>query len=110
MPLSMEPSPRPAPAARPRVADYAPVFLPAIRRDIQDITLWSEEQFGVAAADRYIALIRQALRDVQAEPQRPGAKARPNLAPNAYVYHLKFSRDRVAGDTVKVPQHFVLYR
>jgi toxin ParE1/3/4 len=87
-----------------------PVFLPAIRRDIQDIAIWSEEQFGLAAADRYAALIRQAFRDVQVEPQRSGAKARPDLAPNAYVYHLKFSRDRVTGDTVKAPRHFVLYR
>lgn len=85
------------------------VFLPAIRQDIQDIVLWSEEQFGVAAADRYGALIRQALRDVQAEPLRPGAKARPDLAPDAYVYHLKFSRDRVIGESVKAPRHFVVY-
>ena len=63
-----------------------------------------------AAADRYAALIVQALHDVQDEPQRPGAKARPDLAPNAYVYHLSFSRDRVAGESVKTPRHFVLYR
>lgn len=44
------------------------------------------------AADRYGVLIRQALRDVQAAPTRPGAKARPDLAPGAYVYHLTFSR------------------
>jgi len=87
-----------------------PVYLTAIRQDIQDIMLWSEEHFGSAAADRYGVLIRQALRDVQAEPTRPGAKARPDLASDAYVYHLAFSRDRVAGDPVKTPRHFVLYR
>lgn len=64
----------------------------------------------MAAADRYAALIRQALRDVQTDPGRPGAKVRPDLAPNAYVYHLALSRDRVAGDPVKTPRHFVLYR
>lgn len=51
-----------------------------------------------------------ALRDVLEEPTRPGAKARPDLAPDAFVYHLMFSRQRVAGERVKAPRHFVLYR
>jgi plasmid stabilization system protein ParE len=87
-----------------------PHFLPAIRRDIAEIVLWSEEHFGAAAAERYSLLIRQGLRDVQADPVRPGAKARLDLAPYAYVYHLSHSRDRVVGQTVKTPRHFVLYR
>ena len=64
----------------------------------------------MAAADRYGLLIRQVLRDVQADPLRLGAKSRPDLAPHAYVYHLFHSRDRVAGETVRTPRHFVLYR
>ena len=87
-----------------------PAFLPAIRQDIAAVVLWSEEHFGLTAADRYGDLIRQALRDVQADPVRPGAKARPDLAPQAYVYHLSHSRARVAGETVKTPRHVVLYR
>ena len=81
-------------------------YLPRFRRDIQEVIAWSEDQFGVLAADRYSLLIRQALRDVLEEPIRAGAKARPDLAPNAYVYHLMFSRDRVAGERVKAPRHF----
>lgn len=88
----------------------APVFLPAVGQDIEDILQWSEAEFGKAAATRYEALICQALRDVQADPVRPGAKARPDLAPHAYVYHLSFSRDRVVGEKVRMPRHFVLYR
>ena len=84
---------------------FLPSYLPAFRQDIQEIVAWSEEQFGALAADRYGRLIRQALRDVLEEPTRPGAKARPDLAPHAYVYHLMFSRERV-----KAPRHFVLYR
>jgi len=104
-------SPRHGPAASRRVPSRpSPVFLPEIRQDIQDIVLWSEDRFGVAAADRYGVLIRQALRDVQAEPTRPGAKARPDLAFDAYVYHLSFSRERVPGERVKTPRHFLLYR
>lgn len=73
------------------------------------------EHFGSAAAERYAVLVRQALRDLSAGPTRPGAKPRPELAPNAYVYHLSFSRDHVPGDHVpgerlKSPRHFILYR
>ena len=85
-------------------------YLPGFRRDIADTLTWSEHQFGSAAADRYAALLRQALRDLLENPVRPGAKMRPDLAPDAYVYHLMFSRDRVSGEGVKSPRHFVLYR
>lgn len=85
-------------------------YLPSFYRDLQDVVAWSEAKFGAAAADRYGLLIRQALRDILHEPTRLGAKARPDLAPHAYVYHLIFSRDRVSGERVKAPRHFVLYR
>jgi toxin ParE1/3/4 len=65
--------------------------------------------FGVAAAKRYDALIKQALRDIANDPQRPGTKQRPEL-PGVYLYHLVASRDRLAGETVKTPRHFVVYR
>ena len=89
---------------------FIPFYLPDFRRDIQETALWSEDQFGAAAADRYAVLIQQALRDVLEDPTRPGAKARSDLAAHAYVYHLMFSRDRVAGERVKAPRHFVVYR
>ena len=72
--------------------------------------MWSEGNFGAAAADRYALSISQALMDVQANPTRPGARARTELAPGAYIYHLKSSRHRVAGQAVKAPRHFILYR
>jgi toxin ParE1/3/4 len=89
---------------------FLPSYLPDFRRDIQEIVAWSEDRFGALAADRYGLLIRQALRDVLEDPTRPGAKARPDLAPHAYVYPLIFSRNRVAGERVKAPRHFLLYR
>ena len=89
---------------------FSPTYLPDFRRDIQETALWSEDQFGATAADRYGLLIRQALRDVLEDPTRPGAKTRPDLMPHAYVYHLMFSRDRGLGERVKAPRHFVLYR
>ena len=86
------------------------LYLPALRQDIQSTVVWSENQFGPAAADRYGELIRKALRDLLESPVRLGAKARPALGANAYVYHLMYSRDRVSGERVKAPRHFILYR
>lgn len=93
-----------------QVSSRSAIFLPVIRRDIRDIIVWSQDHFGTAAADRYSVLIRQALRDVHQDPVRPGVKARPELAPKAHTYHLAFSRDRVYGEPVKTPRHFLLYR
>jgi toxin ParE1/3/4 len=86
------------------------LYLPAFRRDILEVIAWSTKQFGAPAAERYGRLIRQALHDISDEPTRPGAEARSDLAPYAYVYHLSFSRNRVVGKRVQEPRHFVLYR
>jgi toxin ParE1/3/4 len=83
---------------------------PEAEADFTDILDWSEATFGQGAALRYAELIIQALRDLQADPARPGAKQRPELPQGVFVYHLAGSRARVAGDRVKTPRHFVLYR
>ena len=87
-----------------------PFYLPGLRQDIEEIVARSEEHFGEAVADRYAQLIRHALHDLLEDPTRSGAKARPDLAPDAYVYHLIFSRNRVVGEQVKAPRHLLLYR
>ena len=68
------------------------------------------EHFGAAAADRYEALIGQALADIREDPFRLGAAKRPDLPDAIYSYHLAASRDRVPGGRVHTPRHFVLYR
>lgn len=40
------------------------------QRDIKAILNWSRKEFGEAAAVRYNALIKQALRDIAADPER----------------------------------------
>ena len=90
--------------------DRKVILAPAARQDIRDILLWSLDKFGVDAAVRYRALLIQALRDIEANPQRAGSKARPELAEAARTYHLAFSRSHVEGPSVKAPRHFVLYR
>jgi len=47
--------------------------------DISDIWEWSVQRFGNAAALRYETLIDQAIADLAEDPQRPGAKPRPDL-------------------------------
>lgn len=79
--------------------------------DLDEILEWSEEQFGHGAALRYAELVIQALRDVGANPSRPGAKQQPELPQGVYIYHLASSRERVAiADRVKTPRHFLIYR
>ena len=56
-------------------------------------------------------LIKQAVRDIGADPERPGSKERPEIMiEGARTYHLEFSRGRVSGPGVKEPRHFLLYR
>lgn len=84
---------------------------PQARQDIRDISRWSELQFGKAAAIRYRALLVQAVRDLEADPSRPGVKDRSELASaGAHTYHLSFSRGRAGRPGVKQPRHFLLYR
>lgn len=80
------------------------------RRDLTAIVKWSFLEFGEAAALRYEALVHQALRDLQADPGRPGSKGRPDIMTKGVrTYHLEFSRDHVVGGRVQNPRHFLLY-
>lgn len=89
---------------------YEVILAAPADRDFIEIMAWSVEQFGAAAADRYETLIGRALTDVGEDPFRPGARLRPELPEGIYIYHLASSRDRVSGDRVKAPRHFLLYR
>ena len=81
------------------------------RRDIAAIVKRSLREFGEAASRRYGALIRQALLDIEADPERPGSKERREiLIRGARTYHLQLSRSRVSGPGVRAPRHFLLYR
>jgi plasmid stabilization system protein ParE len=78
------------------------------RRDIAAILKRSRNEFGVAASERYLAIITQALQDIQADPERPGSKESPEfMIEGARTYHLSFSRRRTG---VKDPRHILLYR
>jgi len=87
------------------------ILAPAALRDIREALKWSEERFGSRAAARYRSLLKQAFRDIGADPERIGSTERPELSSGARTYHLRFSRDRAgASGMVKSPRHFLLYR
>ena len=81
-------------------------------RDFAAIDSYTARKFGDATADRYDLLIRQALRDIQDDPNRLGVKTRPEtLNPEFKLYHLTSSSDRVSSQpVVKEPRHFIIYR
>jgi toxin ParE1/3/4 len=76
-------------------------------RDLAAIAEWTLENFGITAERRYFALIRQALRDIEANPERLGSK---QVLEGLRTYHIELSRARVTGSRVKDPRHVVLYR
>ena len=81
------------------------------RRDLSGLMEWTVQEFGERAALRYDTLIKQALKDIGADPERPGSKERPEImVRGARTYHLECSRNRVSGSKVKEPRHFLLYR
>ena len=89
------------------------VLSPEARRDLRDALRWSETKFGHDARTRYEALIVQALRDIESEPDRHGSVERPEIMiEGARTYHVRFSRDRTktALGLVHNPRHFILYR
>lgn len=88
------------------------VLAPAARSDVREALMWSQERFGERTAARYRDLLKQALRDIAADPERPGFKERPDLARGVRTYRLYFSRDRARDDlgVVKKPRHFLVYR
>ena len=85
---------------------------PAAEREIESILLWTYEQFGAKARQRYEALLIRAIEDVAKDPARTGSCLRPEIAADLRTYHLWQSRSRVktAVARVKHPRHFLLYR
>ena len=84
----------------------------AAQADLLDILGWTHAQFGEAARLRYEHLFVTALRDVAHQPDRPGSLARPELGTGVRTWHLRHSRQHVAGDIgqVRRPRHFLVYR
>lgn len=85
---------------------------PQARSDIAGIMAWTEENFGPQTLSRYAKLIATAIEQIAENPDLAGSIQRPEIAQNCRTYHLFFSRKSGgrAGDRVRHPRHFVVYR
>jgi toxin ParE1/3/4 len=88
------------------------IIAPMARSDIASILAWTEENFGPQTLKRYGKLIATAIEQVAANPELAGSSQRPEIAEHCRTYHLFFSRKSVgrAGDRIRHPRHFLLYR
>jgi len=82
------------------------------RRDITEILIWSLEQFGDIAAERYGALIATAFDQLQTVPSPIGSRTHPDIPEGYRMLHLKHCTEaaRIPSGIVKAPRHFVVYR
>lgn len=80
------------------------------RRDIGRVLRHSRMEFGQEAADRYRALLDRGLRDLTDDPGRPGVRNIDEVREGYRAFHLKFSRDRTSGPTVRHPRHVIVFR
>jgi len=88
------------------------IIAPRARSDIASILAWTEDNVGPQALKRYARLIATALEQIAENPARAGSSQRPEIAEHCRTYHLYFSRKSAgrAGDRVRQPRHFLLYR
>jgi toxin ParE1/3/4 len=88
------------------------IIAPRARSDIANILAWTGENFGPQHLKLYGKLIASAIEQVAANPELVGSSKRPEIADNCRTYHLFFSRKSTgrAGERVRHPRHFLLYR
>jgi toxin ParE1/3/4 len=87
-------------------------YFPAARNDIKGALLWSAENFGNLAAQRYKKLINTVIDEIDADQELAGSREVEGLQAGIRIYHLKHSRMRAAvdGRVVKKPRHFIAYK
>lgn len=92
------------------MSDRRLVITDTARDDLADIRRYTAERYGPAMVENYDKVLKQALNDIQQDPQRMGSKDRADdlHAPGFRSYHVALSRDR-SESTVKTPRHVLLY-
>lgn len=83
---------------------------PEARRDIAAIARESLESFGGTIWSAYRVLLEQALSDLGEDSDRPGSRDISDVRPGYRLFHLRYSRRRVAGRRIGRPRHVVIYR
>jgi toxin ParE1/3/4 len=86
-------------------------LLERARLDVRIIHTHTEERFGAGVRARYERLINAAFRDLCENPARPGVKSRAGLPAHVRLYHIRYSRERVAKrGRVARPRHLIVFR
>jgi toxin ParE1/3/4 len=80
--------------------------------DIIQILTYTQDRFGAIARRRYEALLIACLRDIAADPERPGKVTRPEFGVGVRSYHLCHgrARARTSDGVVRQPRHLLLFR
>jgi toxin ParE1/3/4 len=80
------------------------------QRDINQILQWTQQQFGLQAAQNYLLLIQTALKDLSSHPARLGVRSCPEVLKPAFIYHLRYSKQRMpAASRIKQPRHMLVF-
>lgn len=84
----------------------------AAQEDVINVLGWTQEQSGETARQRHEGLVVAALRDVAAQPGRPGSIARTEIGVGVRSWHLRRSMGHAdrGADVVRRPRHFLVYR
>ncbi|WP_186291607.1 type II toxin-antitoxin system RelE/ParE family toxin [Nitrospirillum viridazoti] len=82
------------------------------RANLDDILVWSAENFGLAAELRYSTLIIQAIKDVAQVPGHPLIVWERVGRREVGFYHISHSRRHVPNpdDQVAEPRHYLVFR
>ena len=77
------------------------------QHDITEILIWSLNQFGDLAAERYLILIATAFDRLQADPSPIGSRTHPDIPVGYRMLHLQFCTKAARTDSgiVKMPRH-----
>ncbi len=85
-------------------------FTGPAQSDLASLLAYPQDQFGKGAAERYEALIAQAVLDLAEKPERRGSVARPEFGKSVRTYHLRYSRRMRGNVLVQRPRHLLLYQ
>lgn len=81
------------------------------RADLAAVLRQGREQFGDEAQRRYERLLNATMRELAADPRRPGVRAASSAADDARLYHSRHTSRRLpAADRVARPRHIIVFR
>jgi toxin ParE1/3/4 len=81
------------------------------QRDLSQLLRWTQEQFGLESAQKYLRLIQAALTDLSIQPDRLGVRELIELRDSMRSYHLRYSRNSLpTPQRIKQPRHLLLFR